>query len=186
MDLGIFRRNKSTFWAWIVLPALAVVVAYSVSNVYCASVEDRLYRRKAVLGILNDVEAHMKIAKDVVCAFAVMGGGQATAAEDVSTRMSELARRRGFRIDSLQVKDLVNTVTTDEETSQALTIEMQGEGDMLALMQFMNDLHSPQHLTVVDSALLKLQRRGSKTETHYMAELMVRCLRGTCEEGDNG
>lgn len=182
MDLGIFRRRKATFWAWVVLPALAVTVLFNSLNVYCTFVEDRLQRRKAVLGILNDVEERMSVAKDVVCGFAVIGNGSSTAAEDVSTRIAELARRHHFMINSLRVKS-ANEVK--QESVPALHIGLKGEGDILSLMQFLNELQSPQHLTVINSGLIQLQRRGDNSEATYKAELDIRCFRDALGGGDD-
>ncbi|MBL7075959.1 MAG: hypothetical protein ISS31_00675 [Kiritimatiellae bacterium] len=182
MDLGIFRRRKATFWAWIVLPALTVIVVYNALDVYCTSVEDQLYRRKAMLGIMNDVEERMSVAKDVVCGFAVMGDGHTSAAEDVSMRITELARRHRFTINSLRVKDGVETL---KSASPALYIELKGEGDILSLMQFLNELQSPQHLTVIDGALMQLQRQGDKSSVTYKTELDIRCFRDALQGGDD-
>jgi hypothetical protein len=182
MDLGVFRRKKATFWAWIVLPALCVVVGYRVMHVYCLYVEDRLERRQAVLGILEDVEQCMSVSKDVVLGFAMMGDRRTPAAEDVSSRISELARRHGFMINSLRVKD---ARATDEDTSRALEIDLKGEGDVLSLMQFLNELQSPQHLTVIDGASLHLKQRGAGTAARYTTELSVRCFRDALQGGND-
>jgi len=182
MDLGIFRRKKAIFWAWIVLPALCVVVAYNALNVHCTFVEDELHRREAVLSILSDVEQRMSVAKDVVCGFAVMGNGHTTAAEDISSRITELARRHRFMINSLRVKD---ASPTDKEASPALYIELSGVGDILSLMQFLNELQSPQHLTVIDSASLQLQRRVADEEARYKGAFDVRCFRDALQGEDD-
>jgi hypothetical protein len=182
MDLGIFRRRKATFWAWIVLPALFVVVAFSSLNVYCTFVEDRLARRKAVLSILNDVEQRMSVAKDVVCGFAVIGNGRTTAAEDVSTRITELAHRHEFMINSLRVKD---DAEISKDSAPALHIELKGEGDILSMMQFLNELQSPQHLTVIDGASMHLQRGDKAAMPTYKTDLDVRCFRDALQGGDD-
>jgi len=182
MDLGIFIRRKATFWAWIVLPALTVVVVFNSLNVTCTHVEYELHRRKAVLGILNDVEQRMSVAKDIVCGFAVAGNGRTTAAEDISSRISELGHRHQFMINSLRVKDASEI---NQGSSAALHVELEGEGDILSMMQFLNELQSPQHLTIIDSASMRMQRGADKTEAIYRTELEIRCFRDALQGGDD-
>ncbi len=179
MDLGVFRRKKATFWAWLVLPALCVAVAFQAFHVTCLFVEDRLQRRQAVLGILSDVEQRMDVAKDVVLGFAAMGGGRA-AAGNVNSRITELARRHHFVVNSLQVKD---STENSEEGARALEIDLKGEGDILSLMQFMNELQSPQHLTIVDGATIRLKRQTSGVSAVYNSELSVRCFHDALQGG---
>ncbi len=182
MDLGVFRRKKAAFWAWIVLPALTVVVVYNSLDVTCTYVEDHLHRRQAVLGILSDVEERLGVAKDVVCGFAVMGNGNTTAAEDISTRITELARRHRFTINSLRVQD---GSELKKKASPALHIELKGEGGILSLMKFLNELQSPQHLTVIDRASMHLQSRGAKGEASYEMELHIHCFRDALQGDDD-
>ncbi|MBT3296745.1 MAG: hypothetical protein HN919_22315 [Verrucomicrobia bacterium] len=182
MDLGVFRRKKATFWAWIVLPALCVIVGYQVMHVYCLYVEERLERRQAVLSILDDVEQCMNVSKDVVLGFAMMGDRRTPAAEDVSSRISELARRHDFMVNSLHVNE---SRETGDESSRALEIDLKGEGDILSLMQFLNELQSPQHLTVIDGASLHLKQRGAGTAASYTTELTVRCVRDALQGGND-
>ncbi|NQU40782.1 MAG: hypothetical protein HQ523_12580 [Lentisphaerae bacterium] len=187
MDLGVFRRRRATFWAWLVLPALCDIVCYSALHVYCRYVEDRLNRREAVLGILEDIEQRMAVAKDVVCGFAMMGDSQALAAADVSSRISELARRHAFTINSLRVKQDIDSVgTTAAAPSPSLEIELKGEGDLLSLMQFLNELQSPQHLSIVDGASIHLGRRRAEAAPKYEVELTVRCFRDALQGEDDG
>ena len=182
MDLGVFRRKRATFWAWIVLPALLVVVSYCALHVYCRYAENQIDRREAVLGILGDVEHRLNVAKDVVCGFAMLGDVQTPVAADVSSRISELAARHAFTLNSLQVNQ-----SDDDKTSasRSLEIELKGVGDMLALMQFLNELQSPQHLTVVEGAAMRLQRQQSEDAPRYEVELTVRCCRDALQGGGN-
>ena len=182
MDLGVFRRKKATFWAWIVLPALCVIVGYQVIHVYCLYVEEQLERRQAVLGILDDVEHCMSVSKDVVLGFAMMGDSRAPAAENVSSRISELARRHDFMVNSLRVNE---PMETGGEQSRALEIDLKGEGDILSLMQFLNELQSPQHLTVIDGASLRLKQRGAGSAATYTTELTVRSVRDALQGGND-
>jgi hypothetical protein len=52
-------------------------------------------------------------------------------------------------------------------------------------MQFLNELQSPQHLTVIDSASLVLQRRGDGTDASYKTGLDIRCFRDALPGGDD-
>lgn len=180
MDLGVFRRKKETFWAWIVLPILSVVVAYHALNVYCRFVEQRLHQRQAILGILDDVEQRMNVAKDVVCGFAMIGDGGTVAAEDINSRITDLARRHDFTINALQVKD---PEKAPKAGAHALLVSVKGEGNILALLQFLNELQNPQRLTVVDSASMYLRTQGDGGSAVYETELTVRCFLDALQGG---
>ena len=59
-----------------------------------------------------------------------------------------------------------------------LIIALQGEGDVVAVMQFLNELQSPQYLTLLDEATMQL-KSGSGGGALYKLDLNIRCFSDT-------
>ena len=183
MDLGQFRRSRTAFWGWIVMPLVLVAVVYYLLHVYCTSVETGLQRRRAVLGILPDLQRRVTLASDVVRGFAMVGGGQA--ADMLSSQINDTARRFGFIINSLRIdkvepkpaagKKNKPAAALPPRTSRAsqFTIDIAGEGDLLALIRFLGQLQRPQSLMRAEKATLRLSRL--QAEPVYDVELTLRC-----------
>lgn len=178
MDLGVFLRRKTTFWAWLVLPLAGLLVVYHTLDVYCELAEERLERRRAVLGMMPEIEGCLTLAKDVVCGFSVLGGSRGAAIADAGTRTGELARRHGVVINSISVKETAGAKTV---ASNAVDVEIKSDSSLLALLNFLNELHSPRHLALVRGGTMHLADVDG--EPRYEAELIIRCFRDVLEGG---
>ncbi len=171
MDLGVFVKRKATFWAWLLLPLLAMLVLYHALNVHCTLVEERLARRRMVLGLVPQIQGRLGVARDVVQGFAMQGKDRASMVGDAGTRTGEIARRNGVTINSLRVDE---PDPLKQPNSKMISVELKGEGSLLSLLSFLNELHSPLHLSLVQSGTLQLS--SGVGDVIYETELTVRCF----------
>jgi hypothetical protein len=183
MDLGLFRRSKTAFWAWVILPGALVAVVLYVVHVYCSYVDEVLQRRLAFDKLLPDLTHRVAMARDVMAGCSLMPKGESLAAEALSAKLNDAAQRCGFVINSVRVdkvepegktklsllKKPAKTVTA----LPALQVTVQGEGLLAAIVKLVAEVQGPQTLVTVESA--KVRAKRLIPEPMYEGEFVFVC-----------
>lgn len=170
MDLGMFRRSRTAFTGWIILPLVLVCVAFYLVHVYCSAVEQGLKRRRDFLDVLPDMQRRLTVSEDIVNGFALTGQGNGEAIDVLGAQVHSMARRHDFVINSLRIDKLA-----DQSTEEILVLEIaiKGEGVLLELIRFLNDLQRPQTLALLEECRLQVSKVSA--DPVYDVEMTLRC-----------
>jgi hypothetical protein len=171
MDLGLFRRDKTVVWAWVVIPALATGVSLYALSVFGNAIDQQIEGRRALAGIAPQINARLAMAKDVLIGYGIAPPGKASElTELLGARLNEAAQRHNFAIDSSRIDEVE---PSGKGKDRVFRLSVRGEGPLQAVMQFIDDLQSPQSLVAVESVRLKVRQLAP--ELVYDAELALQC-----------
>jgi len=151
MDLGLFRRRRVVFWLWIVGPLLAAVVVHYSVFLYCGRMSAMLQERQALASILPGLQESLSASQAAIDTFPSVRATATDARAALTTRVSELSTKHGFVANSLRISSL-----TESGPVQKLEVTIEGEGRLLSIMKFVNDLQTPESLMSLVGASLRI------------------------------
>jgi hypothetical protein len=151
MDLGLFRRRRIGFWLWIVCPLLAAASIHFSVFLYCQRMAGMLQEQKAMAALLPDMAGALDNANSIVDEFPAIRATAAEARSALTTRISELSLQHNFLANNVRIKSL-----TAAGPVQKLEVSIEGEGQMLAIMKFVNDLQTPESLMALVRANIRV------------------------------
>lgn len=169
MDLGLFRRKKTVFWVWIVLPLLVnVAVHYSVKT-YCQHTAKQIQKRSALDLYLPDVDSALTLSKAEIDKFSQVRGTASEVQSAVNTRISDVSAECG-----LMVKNLRITSESSSDPLKTLKVKMEGEGQLLAIMKFMNKLKKQELLISLVNTRIRIIRFSPEIVYSYLFEFDIK------------
>ncbi len=168
MDLGLFRRKKTMFWLWIVLPLVAIAgIHYSVST-YCRHLAEEVQTRRALALRLPDLDSALSLSKLEIGKFSQISGTAAEVQASINTRISAVSAECGLIVNSLRI-----TSESTKDSLQRLEVSMDGEGQLLAVMKFMNKLQRPELLISLVNTKLRITKFEPKVVFNYLFEFEI-------------
>ena len=190
MDLGLFRRSRAQFWAWIGGPILVIVVATYALQSYSGRVERALTERRSLTEVIPEMQIQLGAAKETLQRFALVPPTRSDATERVRARMNRCAEQSGFIVNALNVEQPDATAprkptgvrgrkpapakaAAPDDTTPFLEVTVNGEGALPAVLRFMDEALGSTSLVTAESAALKMTR--NVPEPFYTAQLVLRC-----------
>jgi hypothetical protein len=169
MDLGIYKRSRLLFWAWILTPLAAIAGLYLSVRLFSNTIHRTLDRHHAFVKLLPDLDSQITRAKTLLEQFEVTLDDNTATLDALHSALQEVAARTGFVIDAVSVKpagaeEHIGAIT-------ASTISIKGQGSLYATMSFCHRIQSDHRLLVMDTAELKLLQ--SVPLPTYRAEFKV-------------
>lgn len=169
MDLGVFRRNRMIFLAWILCPLLLITAVHVATVVYRGRAGQAMEDRKQALALVPGLQQRLRVADETLDGFVVeMKEGQG-AAEYVGDLVSRAAQESGFVVNALTVdSDRVR----ERPSGVAVDVTIKGESPYRAVLRFVNELQRPEHLVTLRDASFSATR--VVPELQYSATLTCR------------
>jgi hypothetical protein len=151
MDLGLFRRRRFVFWMWVICPlVLAVVIHYSV-YFYSQRMAGMLQEQRAMAGLLPELSGALALSRSVTDTFPHVRATAAEARASLTTRISELSNQHGFLANNVRISSL-----PAEGAMHRLEVTIDGEGRLLSIMKFVNDLQTTDSLMDIVGTRLRV------------------------------
>lgn len=141
MDLGLFRRRQSVFWLWVVCPLIAAAGIHYAVFLYCRHMAEMLQQQGAMALLLPDMVGALATAEDAINRFPAIRATAADARSALTTQISELSLQHNFLANNIRIKSL-----QESGPVQKLEIVIEGEGRLLSIMKFVNDLQTLESL----------------------------------------
>jgi len=190
MDLGLFRRTRVQFAAWLAGPIVVIAASYYALHAYCEHVERTLTDRRTLTEVVPEMQIQLKAAKETLRHFETTPASRNDATELVRARISRHAQEAGLVINSLSVMqpdelfakkpELARNRKAGaakpagiEDRTPFLAVSVTGEGTLPAVLRFMDQAMGPQSLVVPETAVLETTH--NEAEPQYTAEFLLRC-----------
>lgn len=141
MDLGLFRRRRSVFWLWVICPLVAAGGIHFSVYLYCGRMAEMLQEQGAMAALVPDMADSLETADTAISSFPAIRATAADARSALTTRISELSLEHDFLANNVRIKSL-----TESGPVQKLEVTIEGEGRLLSIMKFVNDLQTPESL----------------------------------------
>lgn len=151
MDLGLFRRRRSVFWLWVICPLVAAAGIHYAVFFYCRHMAEMLQEQGAMAALLPDMVDSLETADDAVNSFPAIRATAADARSALTTRISELSLQHDFLANNVRIKSL-----TESGPIQKLEVTIEGEGRLVSIMKFVNDLQTPESLMSLVRAHIRI------------------------------
>lgn len=141
MDLGLFMRNRLGLRVWAVTPISLLIVSAVTVGTYCHQLETQRQQRAVALQLVPELEAQIHALREVGATFAVSTQDWSQAESGVRSQVNAAAQRASFAINSL---GLEQKATLDGVQSPGIEVLVEGEGDLVAVVSFFNELQQPE------------------------------------------
>jgi hypothetical protein len=151
MDLGLFRRRQFVFWLWIICPLILTAGIHFSVFLYCRHMAETLQERRAMAELLPDLVDAQSLAETSIDAFPSIRATAADARSEITTRVSELSAKHNFVVNSLRIGSAAASGPVKK-----LEVTIEGEGSLLAVMKFVNEFQTPESLTSLLSASVRI------------------------------
>jgi hypothetical protein len=142
MDLGLFKRRRSVFWLWIVVPLILAISVHYTVFLYSQHTAKTLQERRTMARLLPDLVDVLALSESSLEAFPSIRATAPQARSALNTRVSELSAKHNFTANSVRINSLPPAGPV-----QHLEVAIEGEAGLLSIMQFVNDLQSPESLS---------------------------------------
>lgn len=186
MDLGIFRRSRAVFGAWILVPLLAITAVDIGTAGFCFSVKRKLVESRAALRTIDKLTASRARAEQALEEAAKSETGIPTAEEEVSGWIDRIAPLSDFKIETLSVnrsQDSLNKVPSavsrrrrrtgesavEKKGLAFIRVTLKGKGSYRSIASFIRDLEA--ECAMIHVSELSIQREGSTLESPCVCEL---------------
>jgi len=169
MDLGVFKRSRVDFLAWILCPVLLIAALHFGTRSYCKHVNASVAWRRAFVDEMPDLDKRLSAAKASVDRFVEATQAHAESLETLSERLSALADGCGFSINEVAVNEWEGATSVD---AGIVEVELEGEGRWLDIAQFMDLVQGPEGLVTIEMGRLRLVQQGR--QARYKCELKLR------------
>jgi hypothetical protein len=150
MDLGRFERSRRQFWLWITVPILLILLATVPSLVYRSHVRQDLRERENVLAGIPATERAAEEIDALVKAVTPSAVRLVETTEAATRRLDQAAKSSGLTVRSLKVSE--ETVDTDGFKSVRMNVQIQGS--LPSVVQWLDALQKPGMLITVQGATL--------------------------------
>lgn len=153
MDVGIFTRGRFIFWCWILLPALLVGGAQCAVYLYGRLTAEALENRRTSMAVVPELKRKVAAVDLLMKRLAPGRSGEMPTIEVLSTRVNDCAQRFGF---SLNLLVFHPPKVESGDTLPAVKVEVEGEGALVPLLSWLDEMQRPEHLLILDTASVRL------------------------------
>ena len=166
MDAAIFRRSKVELLAWIVTPALLLLLVAIMFQVTWRGMKQDLADRVAFIEMLPGLEADHAASRDLLAMFV-------TGLEDIDPALDALAARINSNAEGrLTIEEVRLAEAKDEDFGVAvLRASLQGVGELMPLMQFLADMRASGGLVGVTALQLRAMTVDPNPRYEFELEL---------------
>jgi hypothetical protein len=151
MDLGLFKRRRSIVWLLIVCPLMAAAGIHYTVFLYSQHTAKALQERRAMATLLPDLVDALALSESFLESFPALHATAAGARSALTTRVSELSAKHNFTANRVRI----NSLTTSGPVHQ-LEVSIEGEGSLLSIMKFVNELQAPESLSSLLSFTIRI------------------------------
>jgi len=102
---------------------------------------EMLQEQGAMAALLPDMAQSLETADTAIDGFPAIRATAADARSALTTRISELSQQHNFLANNVRIKSL-----KESGPIQRLEVTIEGEGRLLSIMKFVNDLQTPESL----------------------------------------
>lgn len=150
MDLGRFERSRRQFWLWITVPVFLILLVTVPSMVYRSQVRRDLQEREKVLAGIPAAERAAEEVDALVKAVTPSSARLVEATEAATRRLDQAAKLTGLTVRALKVSE----ETLDTEGFKSVRLNVQIQGSLPAVVQWLDALQKPGMLISVHGATL--------------------------------
>lgn len=165
MDVGIFLRSRSRLQLWLLTPPTLLVLIAVVGAWYVDRIERQLEWRRSFLEVAPELRAVAGKTRETIRSNFLIFRNNEEAREQLNGIVVERARAVGFTINSMAVDE-------SPPNSGTLRMALHGEGSLVSLLDFANEIQKPEYLLVLDSCIVQLLRRQAGLV--YQADFVLR------------
>lgn len=152
MDPSRFLRTKPVLAGWIASPLILIGVVYHGAGWYCASMEARLVRDRALLEVMPDLLNGLHRGRDELKAFS-RGAVDPDRLNDMSLSWGDIAARQGFTLESARLDPPPRSPSNSRLASIA---NLEGAGSLVSVLNLLDALQTPRQLVSVENASIRL------------------------------
>lgn len=153
MDVGIFTRGRFLFWCWILVPMLLVIGAQCAVCLYSRLATEALAARRISVAVVPELKREVAAVDLLLKRFAPGRSGEMPTIEVLSTRVNDCAQRHGFIIDQLLFQP---PKLESGDTMPTVKVEIEGQGALVPLLSWLDEMQRPEHLLILDTACVRL------------------------------
>ncbi|HMP75847.1 MAG TPA: hypothetical protein PKE12_06075 [Kiritimatiellia bacterium] len=139
MDAGKFFRSPVCFWLWIALPIALMVLATVPTAIHLDRATRGMNEREALLDQLPLDNRRVRTTSELLAATTPVSARHAEAAQEATRRIDEFAARAGLTIRTLKVAEGLQ----QEGGLQVVTLQVQVQGSLRGIVQWMDELQRP-------------------------------------------
>ena len=154
VDLGFFKRSRVDFWAWLVGPILLATVIHVSARVHHGNVDASLEWKKTFVRTVPGIEGKLDQANRVIDNFESHPVTTPSARELLGESIDAIARNCEFVVESLSID---RGITKEADHVAVLEVEVRGEGQLLNMTKFMDQLQEVDDLMDVASARIRVK-----------------------------
>ena len=165
MDVGIFIRSRSRLQFWLLTPPLLLLFIALAGGWYVNRIEGQLEWRRGFLEVAPELRAAAGNARDTIRENFLVFRNNEEAREQLNGIVVDRARAVGFTINSMSIDE-------SPPNSGTLRIVIHGDGSLVSVLEFANEVQRPEYLLTLDSCMLQYLRR--QAGAGYMADFVFR------------
>jgi len=156
-------------WLWIVVPLVAILIAFAVSNYCCLRMERKLFYRSAVAELMPEMHQQYEAAKGILDTFGERVAGEASAVGVLRSRLNSAALESGFVINGLSIEAPKGGMGGAAPCFRA---DVRGEGKLMSVIGIFDRLQKPTGLVVIES--LRMGADQARADPLYQSQFVLR------------
>jgi hypothetical protein len=169
MDAGVFSNRRAVLWAWILAPLLLLTALHVGVGAVTRRLDRAVARRRLALRQFPELEARNARVVALERQSGLAAAPSGTVSDLLGLRLNEAAQRHGFRVNARRLERLAGPQLAGARSGLRAAVE--GEGSLLVLAQYLDDLQRPENLIVLQKAVIRLARLDP--EPVYAVQLVL-------------